>query len=48
MVKDGFTNDEVEVALALVSEVCFETVDVLEYELALHNFNAYLQDVCGV
>ena len=48
MVKDGFTNDEVEVALVLVTEVCFETVHVLEYELALHNFRAYLQDVCSV
>ena len=48
MVKDGFTNDEVEVTLALVPEVCFETVDALEYELAPHNFSPYLQDVCGV
>ena len=48
MVKDGFTNDEVEVALALVPEVYFETVDMLEYELALHSLGVELQDVCGV
>ena len=46
--ENGFTDDEVEVALTLVAKVRGEAVNVLEHKFSLVDIDVWLETVRGV